>query len=486
MRVVFGVDFGSLDAALANALRGIDDARATVVPTGCGLAYDTLLRCVESDPEVEIAAALAEAAGTGAEVVAIGAQALEVAALDAGASDFVEWPTTDHSLKAQIGAAARRIRRGRQQRGDFERLRRLDAIRVRFLAADIGLDALLQMICDEVLASEDLRSMTGAEGAVVEMVAGDDIVFRAAAGTLREHRGYRLPRERSLSHLVVDTREIQCSVDTADDPRVNAKACEAVGVRSMVAAPLICNGQAVGTLKLVSSVRDAFNALDLRILAHMAEMASAATQREIEKKRLSDDLAARTNALAEMERDRESLRALAGTDPLTGLANRRQFDSLSEAALRRGAGRRPGLAVLALDLDQFKQVNDSHGHAAGDAVLVAVAGWLTAAIRDGDILGRLGGEEFGIVLTRVDQDTALATAERIRAAVEAGAVPWDGGWIRTSVSVGVTIIAASTTIEEALHRADSALYRAKDGGRNRIVLHEGDTVVRFPGNLQGQ
>lgn len=474
MTVVFGVDFEAVDGALAEALRGIDDARATVVPTNCGLAYDALLLPVESPADSAVAAALTHLAGTGAEVVALGEQSVELEALDAGAVDFVAWPLPGHTLAAQMGAAARRIRRVRQQRGDFERLRRLDDIRVRFLAANLSIDELLQLICDELLASEDLRAMTGADGAVIEMEEGDRLVYRAASGIMKTREGYSIPRLGSFSDHIMTTGDILYIADTETDPRVNRESTRLAGVRSAVGAPLIVDGRAVGVLKLASSSTEAFSAFDQRIVRGMGEMASAAMQREFERERMRDDL-------AEMARDRESLRQLAGTDPLTGLANRRQFAIAAEEALRRGAGRRPGVAVLALDLDQFKRVNDQFGHAAGDQVLVAVAGWLTTATREGDIIGRLGGEEFGIILPRVERDDAIATAERIRAAIEDGAVPFDGDWIRISVSIGVAPVSSATTVDIALRRADAALYRAKSSGRNRIVVADDDNVLPFPG-----
>ena len=485
MTVVFGVDFDSLQPDLAAALRAADSPTFRVSCLKSTASPDARLIAIAGAPEAEVGAALAQVSDSGAEVVAIGGYAHEVAALDAGAVDFVAWPSLSQSLGGQLTATARRLTRLGQQRGDYQRKERLDALKLRIANANLDVDSLAQLVCDELVASEDLRAMTRADGAVVELIEGSDLVYRAAAGAIGGYRGFRLPLAGTLSQQVIERREILCTGDVDSDPRVNLNACRVVGIRSMAATPLICDDRAVGTLKMVSTSTEGFGALDQRILGTMGELLSAAMQREMERQRLRVDLAERGEALQALERESHNLRTLATTDPLTGLLNRRQFVAAAEEALRRGAGRRPGLAVLMLDLDQFKSINDTHGHAGGDAVLVAVAGWLNATLREGDIVGRIGGEEFAVVLPRVDQPAALAAAERIRVAIEAGVVPFEGEWLRTTVSIGVAIVAALTGQEEAFRRADSALYRAKAGGRNRVALHEIGNVVSIAGSATG-
>lgn len=163
---------------------------------------------------------------------------------------------------------------------------------------------------------------------------------------------------------------------------------------------------------------------------------------------------------------------LASTDPLTGLPNRRQFVARMQDELAR-TRRKPHYqtALLMLDLDHFKRVNDSLGHAAGDAVLRHFAQLLRAALRQVDTPGRIGGEEFAVLLP----DTALAAAqtlaERLRQQVEASAASGQGPPVPITVSIGVAELwATDTDVADALARADQALYAAKHSGRNRVVL----------------
>jgi diguanylate cyclase (GGDEF)-like protein len=172
-------------------------------------------------------------------------------------------------------------------------------------------------------------------------------------------------------------------------------------------------------------------------------------------------------------RQTETLRTMAETDPLTGLANRRRFEASAERTLARTRAEGASLALLMLDIDHFKSVNDRFGHATGDAVLRAVAGRCRAVLKATDLMARFGGEEFVVLLPDVVPEDAVAAAERIRATVAASPVVADGGAVDVRISVGVTLLReADTGLEPLLERADAALYTAKRTGRDKVVLSE--------------
>ena len=165
------------------------------------------------------------------------------------------------------------------------------------------------------------------------------------------------------------------------------------------------------------------------------------------------------------------LRHSASTDHLTGLHNRRHFFELAERELRRAQRNATPLALFMIDIDHFKLLNDSHGHRIGDQALIAVAASCQAALRDTDIIGRYGGEEFVVALPDAPLHTAIAIAERLRQQVndlllQAGTVP-----LRLSVTVGISLLYADeVTLDDALQRADLALYSGKARGRNQVVV----------------
>lgn len=166
----------------------------------------------------------------------------------------------------------------------------------------------------------------------------------------------------------------------------------------------------------------------------------------------------------------EALQHRAVTDDLTGLPNRRAF--LDEAARLQVRARRNSkpIALLMLDLDHFKLINDAHGHASGDVVLRAIKGIVEPKLRNGDLLARLGGEEFGVLLPATDQSGALEIAERIRRAIaDAEVHSLAGKKLSLTVSIGLAVVSGSESIQDALQCADQRMYVAKREGRNRLV-----------------
>jgi len=179
----------------------------------------------------------------------------------------------------------------------------------------------------------------------------------------------------------------------------------------------------------------------------------------------------RTYRLAhELKREKARAEELARVDFLTNLANRRAFYEEGERELQSLQGSNRPAAVVMLDIDHFKSVNDRYGHAAGDSVIRAVAELIRANLRASDIAGRLGGEEFALLLPDTAAATVLVAAERLRAATEALLVEQDGVRINFTLSIGVAVLADDATLDQWVARADAALYRAKQAGRNRVAV----------------
>jgi len=170
------------------------------------------------------------------------------------------------------------------------------------------------------------------------------------------------------------------------------------------------------------------------------------------------------------------MKALATTDPLTGLANRiKLWDALEQARLGAEHDQAPFVVALA-DVDHFKTINDTHGHDVGDAALRQVAQLLSTTLREKDLVGRWGGEEFLCLLPDTSLETGLAVCERMRAAIETARVRSSDLEIAVTITIGVAGLEPGERVEVCIKRADSALYRGKHTGRNRIVAAEGALV----------
>ena len=170
-------------------------------------------------------------------------------------------------------------------------------------------------------------------------------------------------------------------------------------------------------------------------------------------------------------------------DPLTGVSNRRGFEAEVRRMLARGARSGTPTALLLLDLDRFKTVNDRFGHPTGDRLLQALTETVTAQLRDGDVLGRLGGDEFAVALNNARIDQALILAERIRRAVAAMRVKNADMEVSFTVSVGVASLRDVETLGVLLSEADAALYRAKAHGSNRVEFVRTRHLLSEPGAL---
>jgi diguanylate cyclase (GGDEF)-like protein len=183
-----------------------------------------------------------------------------------------------------------------------------------------------------------------------------------------------------------------------------------------------------------------------------------------------DELCARVRAGERIMRRHEELRLEASRDDLTGVLNRRAIRRAMEVDLRRIARNRRGVGLILADVDLFKQVNDTHGHSVGDAVLRGVSERLAAAIRADDAIGRYGGDEFLIVLPSSDTAVALQVAERMRRSVAKTPVRTGAGPIHVTTSLGVAAIddEQCLNMDNLIRAADQALYRAKRAGRNRV------------------
>ena len=166
----------------------------------------------------------------------------------------------------------------------------------------------------------------------------------------------------------------------------------------------------------------------------------------------------------------ENLLSSALRDGLTKLFNKRYLMDRLDSELKFAQRHETAVSLLLLDIDHFKKVNDTHGHLAGDAVLVNLAQVLGRAVRNEDVVARFGGEEFAIILRAIPLEPALHLAERLRRLVEQSATPFGGRELRATVSIGVAGYPTTQVdrIEPLIEAADKALYRAKDAGRNRV------------------
>ena len=468
-------------------------------------------------------------------------------------------------------------------RKDAVRLNQIIDTQAELAKAGLELDAFFALVITR------LDALTNAAGVVLELIEGDELVYRAASGVAADQIGLRLRVDTSLSGLSTTSGKVLHSRDTENDDRVNIDVCRRIGIRSMLVAPLFLGDESIGVIKIMGAQPDAFDESHLQTLQLMAGLLGAAIGHQAEfeaKQRLLNDLSkaaeesrvrdARTRAIiasanhafismddrglitewnqqseatfgwsraqaigqpmAELiiperlraahhegmrryvasgttialnrrvelhglrrsgdefpveltlnsissderieffaflhditERKETEARLLhmAQYDLLTGLPNRALFNDRLEHALE--LSRRTGslIALAYLDIDDFKAINDSHGHAIGDAVLQEFARRLGASVRSADTVARLGGDEFVLLLEGLSSATDVSVvSEKVLDNVRKTAL-LHGRELAFTASMGGTFCKGELTTSEALlARADHALYEAKRSGKN--------------------
>ena len=368
------------------------------------------------------------------------------------------------------------------------------AVAARLLAGAVGTvaldDAFTMGLFMELAAAGQIARMPAAHRPVVERAFG--IVEHAQVGAelgrtmhlpeevlaavLHHHDG-ELPAA-PLSRIAWAAERVAGAWEGGDVARVRADALAsilALGVTAEVAEDILRELPGLVTSAASGFERTIDAQADLQRLATDAHAQLVELNNGYEQlvRRLEALLAEKDALAVELGRANAALESLATTDALTALPNKRAFTQALQRDLARAARAGTGLAVLVMDIDFFKVVNDTFGHPAGDAVLAKVGDILRAGVRTGDVPARCGGEEFMVILPGSDSEGAHKLAERLRLTLESAVIQRANGPIRVTASFGVSHVggaALSISSDELIARADAALYEAKRTGRNRVVI----------------
>ncbi len=322
----------------------------------------------------------------------------------------------------------------------------LEVISIQSEIARLGLDlgGVMSLIAERTLL------LVGADGAAIELAEGDEMVYRAASGIAKSMLGLRLRIASSMSGLCVTSGEIQRCDDSETDSRVDRAASRQVGLRSMLVMPLKHDEQIVGVLKAISRVPAKFTDSDSQLL------------------RLLTDVVAASMFFA-TKYDADILFHRATHDTMTGLASRSLFMDRLRHAIARGTRDGCPAAVLMLDMDGLKQVNDTFGHRASDAIITEFALRLQKAARTSDTVARVGGDEFAILLTPNDGASGIEAAiERLHRELDAS-FSFENHVHKLNTSIGAAEFAADgTDIDRLIEVADQRMYANKKQRRRHI------------------
>ena len=298
------------------------------------------------------------------------------------------------------------------------------------------------------------RSLLPADAASLILWDAGTESFTVSSSTIQEqppqYAGRRARREGGVSRWIVDQQEPVVVTDLDDDRFDHATMLDEAAIAAYVGVPIIFEGESLGVLYALDREPRDYAPSDVDFLRVLAKRAA--------------------NAIG-FARLFEQVQRLASTDELTRIANRREFFRRAELELERDDRAGRGVALIMFDIDHFKAVNDAHGHAAGDGVLVEIAQRCSAVVRAVDLLARTGGEEFAVLLPDADADVARTVAERLRLAVGDEPIVIGDDRRRVTITLGVAVRRSDDCdVPSLLGRADQALYDGKQAGRNRVVV----------------
>lgn len=335
-----------------------------------------------------------------------------------------------------------------------------------------------------LIIEEARRMIPGDNFSIMLRVAGtEDLEIVAALG--REHPDkLRLRPGEGLAGRIFESGKGEIVNDVGADGRFLAGQNR---VASMICVPLRARREVIGILNISSETPHEYSSEDLKLAIALALVGAGAigNARYTQELRASRDhldslVARRTrrleNTLRELKRTNKFLEHISMADPLTGVGNRRSFDQLLDSEWRRAAREHRPLSLILLDLDYFKNYNDTYGHQAGDQCLVRIVNTMRASLkRPTDAIARYGGEEFAVVLANTDGPGAGRIAETLIRNIEQLGIPHLGSEIADTVTASAGVAAlvpnGQTSTVELIQNADGALYAAKQGGRNRIELN---------------
>jgi diguanylate cyclase (GGDEF)-like protein len=315
----------------------------------------------------------------------------------------------------------------------------LEIIRIQTEIVRAGLDLGGVM----ALVTQRAQVLTHATGAVVELAENDDMVYRAASGSAARQLGMHLKRIGSLSGRCVEERRILHCTDSETDERVDRAACRKVGLRSMLVVPLNHLDETVGVLKVLSSEVGGFTEADIQVLGLMSELIAAAM----------------FNAT---KLESSELYYRATHDALTDIANRSSFFDHLRRFLAHAERHSERVGILYLDVDGLKPINDAFGHRAGDATLKEIALRISGTCRQSDVVARIGGDEFGVILPSIENYVgASLLCDRLAIRIDQP-LQFEQHQLDLGASIGLAVYPDDAAeMDVLLAKADASMYEAK-------------------------
>jgi diguanylate cyclase (GGDEF)-like protein len=357
------------------------------------------------------------------------------------------------------------------------------------LIYDISVELLrsldLNELCEKVLDSISCL-LNRIDSGFVFLIDRDSGKLKKVASRFKEGTKKEAPRySRSLVRQVVKKGQAVMMLDTATEDKANlSDSMEKIGVKSVICVPVLGKTGTRGAIYLQSlNVPHGFRKSDLFLLTSLSTPIGLATENALlysQSKRMEEELQKAKdnlekevmNRTSELKKAKDRLEELSITDGLSGLYNYRYLIKSLESELKRAIRYRTKLSLLLMDIDYFKNFNDTYGHLCGDYVIKTVGKILKSKVRATDVVARYGGDELAVMVIESDTKSALEVAGKLKQEIESYAFQWQTKQLSINLSIGLAIAPARgiQEVSDLVEAADRALYQAKRSGRNAVVV----------------
>lgn len=343
-------------------------------------------------------------------------------------------------------------------------LNRIITTQTHLFETEFSLESFINFALSQIMA------LTEATGAVVELKENDTTIYRYTSGNMKKYENMKFDVNDSIALLSMNTHQIIQSSETQTDDRLNATSLERIGSPlTLITAPLFHEGKTVGALTIFGKA-DGFDDIGIQTARIISGLISFAISQHHYKETTFHLRAQHTHILNNLEKAEEELHQRMHHDYLTGLPNRQLFNEELAITIKKAKRKKQLVALLYMNIDHFQRINESVGHAIGDKILTAFSLRLKQCVRGSDIVARLNGDEFVLLVDDIkDAQDAIVIVNKI---MDTMRKPFNfNKLISLTISVGVSFLSDfNITPDEFIKQADQALYISKNSGRNTFYI----------------
>lgn len=337
---------------------------------------------------------------------------------------------------------------------------------------NISLDAFIK------IAAQQVQNLTNASGIAIAMVDKENLVYKTAIGSLAKYAGQQVDKNNGIAGLCISTHQVIRSEDVENDSRIDNEESHKLQAKSLVIAPFFHENNVAGMIKIVSSELNAFTEIDIQSIRVIAGLIGYAVGQHILQESTQKLSQQKTHALEDLRKLEKKIKHITHHDFLTGLPNQNSFNDQLDVMLTKAKRKKHLLALMYLDIDNFKNVNDNMGHAIGDKLLHAFANRLKQCLRSSDLVARFGGDEFILLLDDIKEvQDAMVISNKI---LQAMRQPFNLGnkSLNITTSIGIAFLRDfEISADDFIKQADQALYISKNSGRNTFYIYDNDLTV---------